>query len=545
VGLMTVVSAFAQRMHLCPAGLIRNRIQSAGFRKFIRSDKTRCILFAFALILFPFFGLKIFAALQCYPALDGDSWLFGISAVEYERTGITRQPFITDWPNADISFFPHGYLYQIALTKLSPIFGYQGIYISNIILFSTYAILFFLLCASAAVNCIVAIGALVISISSIGPSTFRPELLAANLILVWILAMKQMESTNCHFVKTVLSACILVLLGITQPTIGVLSAAILCYWMIYERGARALLDIAFVAFLTALGIAAITEFVTGSFLVWIESIFEIGQTLRPAFSYKTLAYLSFLLVELLWIGMIPAAILVMYVHFDKLAHVENVTNKVLLSVMGAIFVIVFSCFQFIYLPTTFSEAFAGPRYFIELFIPISIVLLWRSINEIRYYAARIAFMLILFVPVVGASISVARDALVTAIDLARSDTVSFTDVREKIRRMIIDGEPLAVDGLFIPAIDGDAKSLLVGTFKTMRLLGGEISDMWGQERAKSQACVIVIKQSNTGLEAPPNMAGFTLLETTFSSPVRLLGLIFYRTPKGYNYAVYHRVTCRR
>ena len=68
-----------------------------------------------------------------------------------------------------------------------------------------------------------------------------------------------------------------------------------------------------------------------------------------------------------------------------------------------------------------------------------------------------------------------------------------------------------------------------------------MSDMWGQERAKLEACVIVIKQTNTGLEAPPNIAGFTMVETTFSSPVRLFGLAFYRTPKGYNYAVYHRV----
>ena len=152
-------------------------------------------------------------------------------------------------------------------------------------------------------------------------------------------------------------------------------------------------------------------------------------------------------------------------------------------------------------------------------------------------------MLVLFVPIVGASVGVARDALVTAIDLVRNDTVSFTEIRKKIGSMI-GREPLAVDGFFIPAIEGDAKSLLVGTFRTSRFLNGEMSDMWGQERAKLEACVIVIKQSNTGLEAPPNIAGFTMVETTFSSPVRLFGLTFYRTPKGYNYAVYHRVTCR-
>jgi hypothetical protein len=512
-------------------------------RKFIRSDKNRCISLAFVLILLPFFGLKILAALQCYPALDGDSWFFGISAVEYERTGIARQPFVTDWPNADTIFFPHGYLYQIALAKLSPLFGYQGIYISNLILFSIYAILFFLLCTGEAVNCILAVSTLIFSMSRIGPSTFRPELLAANFILVWILAMKQMERSNSNFVKTLLSACTLVLLGITQPTIGVLSAAILCYWMIYKRGARALFDIALGAFLTVLGIAAVTEFVTGSFLIWIESIFTLGQDLGPPFSYNMFAYLSFLLVELLWVGIMPAAVLVMYVHFNKLAHIEDVTDKVLLSGTGVIFVIIFSWFQFIYLPRTFSEAFAGPHYFIELFIPISIVLLWRSINQIRPFAARTAFMLILFVPVVGASVGVARDALVTAIDLVRNDTVSLTEIRRKIGSMI-GGEPLAVDGLFIPAIEGDAKSLLVGTFKTARFLEGEISDMWGEERVELQACVIVIKQSNTGLEAPPNITGFTMVETTFSSPVRFFGLTFYQTPKGYNYAVYHRVTCR-
>ena len=513
-------------------------------KKFIRSDKTRCILFAFVLILFPFFGLKILAALQCYPALDGDSWRFGISAVEYERMGITRLPFTTDWPNADTIFSPYGYLYQIALTKLSPIFGYQGIYISNVVLFAVYAILFFLLCSSTAVNCIVAVGTLILSMRSIGPSTFRPELLAANVILVWILATKQMERTNSNFVKTLLSACALAFLGITQPTIAVLSAAILSYWMIYDRGARALFDIALIALLTVLGIVAITEFVTGSFLTWIESIFAHGQTAGHTFSYEMFVYLPFLLVELLWIGIIPATVLVAYAHFNKLAHIENMTDKVLLTGAGLIFIIIFSCYQFIfYLPRTFYEAFTGPRYFIELFIPISIVLLWRSINEIRPYAARATFMLVLFVPIVGASVDVARDALVTAIDLVRNVTVSFTEIHKKIGSMI-GGEPLAVDAVFIPAIEGDAKSLLVGTFRTSRFLNGEMSNMWGQERAKLEACVIVIKQTNTGLEAPPNIAGFTMVETTFSSPVRLFGLTFYRTPKGYNYAVYHRVTCR-
>jgi hypothetical protein len=509
--------------------------------KFIRSDKNRCISFAFALILFPFFGLKLLAALQCYPALDGDSWFFGISAVEYERMGIARLPFTTEWPNSDTIFEPHGYLYQIALTKFSPVVGYQGIYISNLILFAIYAILFFLLCFGAAANCMVAVGALILSMSSIGPSTFRPELLAANLILVWILAVKQMERTNGNLGKTLLSVCALVLLGITQPAIGVLSSAILCYWMIYDRGAQALFDIALIGLLTVLGIAAITELVTGSFLTWIESIFATGQSL-VLLSYKNFSYLPFVLVELLWIGIIPVAVLVAYAHFDKLAHIENMTDKVLLTAAGIIFIIIFSFVQSIYLPGGFDDAFTGPHYFIELFIPISIVLLGHLINEIKPHAARTMFMLVLLVPIVGSSARVARDAVVTATDLVRSDTVSFAEIRNKIGSMM-GGEPIAVDGLFIPAIEGDAKSLLVGTFTTMRFLEGDVSDMWGQESAKLEACVIVLKQSNTGLEAAPNISGFNMAETTFSSPVRLFGLTFYRTPKGYNYAVYHRVTC--
>jgi hypothetical protein len=510
-------------------------------KKFILSDKNRCISFAFALILVPFFGLKLLAALQCYPALDGDSWFFGISAVEYERIGIARLPFTTEWPNPDTSFEPHGYLYQIALTKLSPVFGYEGVYIANLILFAIYAILFFLLCSAAAANCMVAVGTLILSMWSIGPSTFRPELLAANVILFWILAMKQIQRTNGNFAKPLLSACALVLLGITQPTIGVLSAAILCYWMIYARGARALIDIALIAILTALGIAAITELVTGSFLTWIESIFATGQSL--VLSYEILAYLPFVLVELLWIGIIPVSILVAYAHFNKLAHIENMTDKVLLTGAGMIFILMFSFVQYIYMPGNFYEAFTGPHYFIELFIPISIVLLWPSIKEIKPHAAKIAFMTLLFVPIIGSSARVARDAIVTAIDLVRSDTVTFAEIRNKIGSMM-GGEPIAVDGLFIPAVEGNAKSLLVGTFTTRRFLEGGMSDMWGQERAKLEACVIVLKQSNTGLEAPPNISGFSLTETTFSSPMRLFGLTFYRTPKGYNYAVYHRVTCR-
>jgi hypothetical protein len=511
-------------------------------KKFIQSDKNRCISFAFALILFPFFGLKLLAALQCYPALDGDSWIFGISAVEYERMGIARLPFTTEWPNPDTVFEPHGYLYQIALTKLSPAFGYQGVYISNVVLFAIYAILFFLVTSGAAANCIVAVGALILSMSSIGPSTFRPELLAANLILVWILAMKQMERTNGNLGKPLLSACTLVLLGITQPTIGVLSAAILCYWMIYDRGARALIDIALIGLLTVLGIAAITELVTGSFFTWIESIFATGQSL-VLLSYENVAYLPFVLIELLWIGIIPVAVLVAYAHFDKLAHIENMTDKVLLTGAGIIVIIIFLFFQNIYLPGSFYEAFTGSHYFIELFVPILIVLLWRPIKEIKPDAARTVFMLVLFVPIVGSSAWVARDAVVTAIDLVRGDAVSFAEIRKKIGSMM-GAEPIAVDRLFIPAIKGDAKSLLVGTFTTRRFLEGGMSDMWGQERAKLEACVIVLKQSNTGLEAPPNISGFTMTETTFSSPVRLFGLTFYRTPKGYNYAVYHRLTCR-
>ena len=431
-------------------------------KKFFRSDRIRCILFAFILILFPFFGLKILAALQCYPALDGESWNFGIPAVEYERMGITRLPFTTAWPNADTIFAPHGYLYQIALTKLSPVFGYQGIYISNVILFVVYAILFSLLCSSTAVNCIVAVGALILSMRSVGPLTFRPELLAANLILVWILATKQMERTNSNFLKTLLSACALVFLGITQPTIAVLSAAILSYWMIYDRGARALFDIALIALLTVLGIVAITEFVTGNFLTWIESIFAYGQNVGHTFSHEMFAYLPFLLVELLWIGIIPATVLVAYTHYNKLAHIENMTDKALLTGAGLIFIIIFSCYQFIfYLPRTLYEALTGPRYFIELFIPISIVLLWRPINEIRPYAARAAFMLVLFVPIVGACVDVARDTLVTAIDLVRSDSVSFTEIHKKIGSMI-GGEPLAVDGFLFLRLRVTPRVCLLG-----------------------------------------------------------------------------------
>ena len=83
---------------------------------------------------------------------------------------------------------------------------------------------------------------------------------------------------------------------------------------------------------------------------------------------------------------------------------------------------------------------------------------------------------VLFVPIVGASVDVARDALVTAIDLVRNVTVSFTEIRKKIGSMI-GGEPLAVDAVFIPAIEGDAKSLLVGTFRTSRFLNGEMSNL--------------------------------------------------------------------
>jgi hypothetical protein len=73
-------------------------------KKFILSDKNRCISFAFALILFPFFGLKLLAT----------------------HSNAIRRLTV-----------------QIALTKLSPVFGYEGVYVANLILFAIYAILFF------------------------------------------------------------------------------------------------------------------------------------------------------------------------------------------------------------------------------------------------------------------------------------------------------------------------------------------------------------------------------------------------------------------
>src|SRR5262249_35237995 len=156
-------------------------------------------------------------------------------------------------------------------------------------------------------------------------------------------------------------------------------------------------------------------------------------------------YLPFLPVELFWIGIIPVTVLVACTHFNKLVDIKNMPEKVLLTGAALIFIVIFSCYLFIfYLPRTFDEALSGSRYFIELFIPISIVLLWCSINEIRHCAARVACLLALFIPIVGASVDVSRDVLVTAIDLVRRDTVSFAEIRKKINRMT-GRESLAVD----------------------------------------------------------------------------------------------------
>ena len=502
----------------------------------IRSGKTGRILPSFAFVLIPYLGLKLMAALQCYPALDGDSWIFGMSALEYQRTVITLQPF-TDWSNADPNFVPHGYLYQITLATLSSVLGYKGVYISNLILFVTYVTLFLALCSIAPVNRIVAFCALILSIWFVGPSTFRPELFAANLILVWILAMICVEYSGRNILKSVLSACALALLAVTQPTIALLSAAIFCYWMIYDRGSSALASIALIATLAILGTVAITELIVGSFLTWIEGVFAHGQNILAG---KSLGDLPLLSVELLWIGIVPAAFLVIYAHAKKLALMENMAPKVLLTGAGVTFIVIFSFFQFVYFPRSLDEAFNGPHYFIQLFVPICIVLLWRMVNEMNPYA-RATIILLLFFPIVGAGIQVAKDGLVTAIDLIRTDSVSFIEVQPKINSLI-GRETVAVDALFVPAIEGDAKKLLVGIFKTTPFLEGEVSDIWGQERAKD-ACVIIIKQSNTSLERPPNIPNFIMTESTFSSPLRLFGHTFYRTPKGYNYAVYHRLTC--
>jgi hypothetical protein len=239
-------------------------------------------------------------------------------------------------------------------------------------------------------------------------------------------------------------------------------------------------------------------------------------------------------------GVIPAAALFTYTHFNRMTRIQSFTDKAALMGAWLVCIIVFCFYSFIYMQgVTISSWLDGEFYYIEIFAPISMLMLWDSIRSVRSYAARTVFFLMFGVAVLSCGIRVTKNMLITAIDLTRSDTVSFAEMHDRINRLI-GSAPLAVDALFVPTIDGEPRLLLVGTFDTVAFLDNNLSETWGEERVRSEACTIVIRQSNTGLEAPPYIAGFVLGETTFSSPTRLFGITFYRTSKGYNYAVYHR-----
>ena len=83
-------------------------------------------------------------------------------------------------------FYPHGYLSQVVHTTIAPWPGNPGIYVANLLIFVCFALLFLSLCLLAGVPCLIAIGTMLLSISYLTPGNFRPELLAAAIIVAWL-----------------------------------------------------------------------------------------------------------------------------------------------------------------------------------------------------------------------------------------------------------------------------------------------------------------------------------------------------------------------
>ena len=170
-----------------------------------------------------------------------------------------------------------------------------------------------------------------------------------------------------------------------------------------------------------------------------------------------------------------------------------------------------------------------------LFAPIVIALLWQDVRRLVKSWAIAPLVLAFAIGVTGSVASITRNVIITATDLFRSDVISWTQIVAQIDNLRQANRALAIDESFVSAVEGDKKQQLAGVFHT-RMPSQEI---------KGVACLLLLKQSNSGYETAPEIDGFDLIESRFVAAVRVFGLL-YRTTKGYNYAIYHstRQACR-
>src|SRR5262249_21714217 len=155
----------------------------------------------------------------CLPCPDGDSRNYLLSTIEYQRTGVAQYIYDDSMDGANEWFYPHGYLSQVVHTAIAPLPSNSGIYVANLLIFVSFALLFLSLCLLAGVPCLIAIGTLLLSISYLPPGNFRPELLAAVIILAWLCGhLLVAKRTNARLASNLIATVALALLGVTQPT---------------------------------------------------------------------------------------------------------------------------------------------------------------------------------------------------------------------------------------------------------------------------------------------------------------------------------------
>jgi hypothetical protein len=355
-------------------------------------------------------------------------------------------------------------------------------------------------------------------------------LLAAVIILAWLCGhLLVAKRTNARLASNLIATVALALLGVTQPTDAILSAGFLSYALCFDRGWRAITDIALIAVGSGIGVVAISEWLTGDFLRWFllvlsqaRSLDYWGGALDSYFHFYVMAPTSLFL----GFSLVTAVGALAIVHFARTRTMANLADRILLhGVAGVVLVM------------TYAIGLRDPytTYNLALFAPIVIALLWRDVRRLVKSWARAPLVLAFAIGVTGSAASIARDVIITATDLFRSDVISWTQIIARINGLRQANRALAIDESFVSAVEGDKKQQLAGVFHT-RMPSQEI---------KGVACLLLLKQSNSGYDTAPEIDGFDLIESRFVAAVRVFGLL-YRTTKGYNYAIYHstRQACR-
>lgn len=468
-------------------------------------------------------------AIACRPPLDGDSPVFSIPAIEYQTTGHVWYRY---WwfpsgppPDSSSSVFGHGNLYLIALAKLAPLAGFPGIYLANFILFVAYILLFIAFCYSTPfINAFVASGSLLLALNVITPGTFRPEVLAAIVILLWILCLRWVANRDRASAGIIISAAALAILSAVQPTIALLSAAFLVWWMIYRDGVKSIGNIIWIGLGSAVGAAVLNQIITGSLLNWIRALIAhgsmFGSDTRPILALTRILDEYVLSTNLfLLFGLFTALALLSILYAAKLR--QGVRQRDNLALWAASFI----CLLLLYY---FGRGIPPVPYNIALFIPIFIVLFWHEIEFVRSHMVKWCVIVLFATAVLSATISLARSTVIVALDFTRTDAVSYVEFAAAMRDLLTAHKGVALDVALLGA--ASYQPSFSDVFTTVDL-----------ETIPQHACTLVIKQSNTGYARPPEIANFALVENHFAAVPHVFGVAIYRTPKAYNYAVYRRI----